>query len=228
MLKRIIEVMVEVLTVLGIATMEIKQGRMSELFSTSMSRLTEQRSEKLSKKVIGRTDMEDALKRLDKLTHEEARMATAEVLRATHGINERMRSVDNRVDDKAKEQTANDVDQVNRSSSPNPIGAYYGALHIISENQIRENIHKWLSPPNPSTNHNIACDTHHKKTATWFFQSSIFQLWKSTGLLLWIHGKRVPCPTSHPIPSDEILNCSWLWQEYSLVSGCLAPSIIGD
>ena len=53
------------------------------------------------------------------------------------------------------------------------------------------NGHKWLSPPDPSTNHNIACGTHHKKTATWFFQGNIFREWKSTGSLLWIHGKRL-------------------------------------
>ena len=41
--------------------------------------------------------MEDALKRLDKLTQEEARMATAEVLRATHTIDERVRAVDDKV-----------------------------------------------------------------------------------------------------------------------------------
>ena len=41
--------------------------------------------------------MEDALKRLDKLTQEEARMATAEVLRATHAVDERVRAVDDRV-----------------------------------------------------------------------------------------------------------------------------------
>ena len=50
--------------------------------------------------------MEDALKSLDKLTQEEARMATAEVLRATHIIDERVLAVDNRVasvDDKVEE-----------------------------------------------------------------------------------------------------------------------------
>jgi hypothetical protein len=41
--------------------------------------------------------MEDALKRLDKLTQEEARMATAEILRTTHAIDERVRAVDDRV-----------------------------------------------------------------------------------------------------------------------------------
>jgi hypothetical protein len=49
--------------------------------------------------------MEDALKKLDMLTNEEARMATAQVLKATHaiddrvaGVDERVASVDNRVE----------------------------------------------------------------------------------------------------------------------------------
>ena len=41
--------------------------------------------------------MEDALKRLDKLTQEEARMATAEVLRTAHAIDERVRGVNEQV-----------------------------------------------------------------------------------------------------------------------------------
>ena len=93
-------------------------------------------------------------------------------------------------------QTASDVDLLKRSSSPNLISIDYGALHVILENQLRENVHEWLSLPDPSTNHNIACGTHHKKTATWFFEGSIFREWKSTGSLLWVHGKRTPCPTS--------------------------------
>jgi hypothetical protein len=42
--------------------------------------------EKLLKKLLGRNDVEDALKRLDKLTQEEAKMATAEVLKITRGM----------------------------------------------------------------------------------------------------------------------------------------------
>jgi hypothetical protein len=120
--------------------------------------------------------------------------------------------------DQITEQPPNDVNQVDRSSSSNFISATHGLLHIISETQLRENIHKWLSPPDPSTNHKIACDTYNKKTASWFFQGSIFREWKSRGSLLWIHGKRAFSLASHRIPSDEILNCSWLWQEYTLVS----------
>jgi hypothetical protein len=38
------------------------------------------------KKLAGRTDLEDSVKRLDILTQEEARMALAEVLRITHKV----------------------------------------------------------------------------------------------------------------------------------------------
>ena len=62
-----------------------------------MSRLTKQCSEKFAKRLIGRTDLEDGLKRLDKLTQEEARMATAEVLRTTHAIEEEVVVIDDRV-----------------------------------------------------------------------------------------------------------------------------------
>ena len=58
-----------------------------------MSLLIERCIEKYAKKLIGRTDIEDALKRLDKLTHEEARMATAENLKATRAVGETVRGV---------------------------------------------------------------------------------------------------------------------------------------
>jgi len=45
----------------------------------------------------GRTSLEGALKRLDKLTHEEARMATAQVLKVTHAVDESIQRVDDRV-----------------------------------------------------------------------------------------------------------------------------------
>jgi hypothetical protein len=56
------------------------------------------------KKLIGRTEIEDALKRLDKLTQEEARMAAAQNLKVTHTVDKRVEgvadtvaAVDNRV-----------------------------------------------------------------------------------------------------------------------------------
>ena len=68
--------------------------------------LSERYSEKYAKRLIGRSDLEDALKRLDKLTHEEALMATAEVLKVTHAIDQRVTGVKEQVvsvDDKVAE-----------------------------------------------------------------------------------------------------------------------------
>ncbi|KAH9167839.1 hypothetical protein EDB89DRAFT_1646827 [Lactarius sanguifluus] len=77
MLDIIMKIMVEVLTILALATKEIRQGR----------------AKKYLKKLAGRTDIEDALKRLDNLTQEEARMAIAQVLRLVHGIDFKVKTV---------------------------------------------------------------------------------------------------------------------------------------
>jgi methyl-accepting chemotaxis protein len=68
--------------------------------------LTELFTEKYLKKLIGRTDIEDALKRLDRLTQEEARMAAAQVLKVANTVDDRVQGiadnilgVDNRVAD---------------------------------------------------------------------------------------------------------------------------------
>lgn len=55
---------------------------------TAVLPLTEKRPGKYLKKLVRKTDMGDALKRLEKLTNEEVRMATAQVLKATHNVNE--------------------------------------------------------------------------------------------------------------------------------------------
>lgn len=86
--------MVEVLTILALATKEIKQGRASEsnLIPADID-LTSPILEKYLKKLAGRTDIEDALRKLDQLTQEEARMAIAQVLKLTHGVDSKMKIV---------------------------------------------------------------------------------------------------------------------------------------
>src|SRR5258708_6644724 len=113
---------------------------------------------------------------------------------------------------------ANDVDEVKRLSS-NHIGTDHRTLPLLLGNQLRESTHNWLSPPDPSTNHNIACGTHHKKAATWFLRGGIYQEWKSTGSLLWIHGKRLSRRLFNMTPSYTILSFSWLGQKCYLVRG---------
>ena len=49
--------------------------------------------EKYVKRLLGKTKIEDALKRLDKLTQEEARMAAAQNLKVMHTVDDRVRGV---------------------------------------------------------------------------------------------------------------------------------------
>jgi hypothetical protein len=55
---------------------------------------------------------------------------------------------------------------------------------------MQEKVRSWLSTPDPSINHNTACENQHVGTAKWFTQGSIFQDWKENGSLLWIRGNR--------------------------------------
>ncbi len=102
----IAEIMVEVLIIFGIATKELRRGSASEFPIGCLSVLTEVRVEKFLKKLAGRTDLEDAVKKLDRLTQEEARMALAEVLRITHSVRDEVKIVDDKVesvDDKVED-----------------------------------------------------------------------------------------------------------------------------
>ncbi|KAH8986400.1 hypothetical protein EDB86DRAFT_2248183 [Lactarius hatsudake] len=79
----ITKIMVEVLTIFGIATKELRRGS----------------AKKFLKKLAGRADLEEAVKKLDRLTQEEARMALVEVLKITHIVRDDVNVVDGKVDD---------------------------------------------------------------------------------------------------------------------------------
>ncbi|KAH9053695.1 hypothetical protein EDB87DRAFT_202491 [Lactarius vividus] len=83
MIDVIVKIMVEVLSIFAIATKEIRQGR----------------AKKFVKKLVGRRDIEAGLQKLDRLTQEEARMATAEVLRLTHRVRDKVEGVSQGVQD---------------------------------------------------------------------------------------------------------------------------------
>ena len=89
--------------------------------------------------------------------------------------------------------------------------------NLLIGNQLRESLRKWVTPPDPSTNHNIACDLHHEGTAEWFSQGGIFAEWKSAGALLWIYGKRTSFLFFPDTPLITVCVLSWLWKEHSLV-----------
>ena len=95
----IVSIMAEVLSILAIATREIKEGRGSELTPRGRCHLVAYSfSERFVKKLIGKRGIEDALGRLDKLTQEEVRMAVAQVLKATNRIDDKVQVVDEKAD----------------------------------------------------------------------------------------------------------------------------------
>jgi hypothetical protein len=81
--------------------------------------LSEKYLKKLLKKLTGNNDIEDALKRLDRLTQEESRMASAQLMKVTNIINNRveeiadnMLGVYNRAAREVIQQAADGVDQM--------------------------------------------------------------------------------------------------------------------
>jgi archaellum component FlaC len=88
----------------------------------------------------------------------------------------------------AMRKIAHNVDDVNRSSSV--LSSISQVYNMSTGRQMRESLRKWQSPSDPSINHNIACSLQHEGTALWFCGGDIFEEWKVTGSLLWVHGKR--------------------------------------
>ena len=94
----IVKIMAEVLSILGIVTKEVKQGRTSMSFFVDISPTIDLFAEKYLKRLIGRRDIENALQRLDKLTQEEVRRAVAEALVIARGIDDKVKVMNEKVD----------------------------------------------------------------------------------------------------------------------------------
>jgi len=87
MSKIIIKIMVEVLSVLSLATKQVKEGRLSKtFFILFLSCLKNLALEKFAKKLLGETEIEDVLQRLDRLTLDEAKMTGIQTLEVLHGL----------------------------------------------------------------------------------------------------------------------------------------------
>ena len=110
-------------------------------------------------------------------------MAAAQVLNATHAV-----------DDTGRVRGVADI----ALNVDNRVAGIDDQVKAVDDKLVRQDLRRWLSPPDPSTNHNIASNAHHKGTATWFFEGSTYKEWKSTASesLLWVHGKRVHLPHS--------------------------------
>ncbi len=87
------KIMVEVLSVLALATKEIKQGRFSKWSAAIEYSLVDRGTEKFAKKLVGESDVEAALQKLDRLTQEEARFSATHILEVVHGLFDNLRVV---------------------------------------------------------------------------------------------------------------------------------------
>ncbi|KAN0136189.1 hypothetical protein V8E53_006049 [Lactarius tabidus] len=167
MTDMMVKIVVEVLDILGTATKEMKQSR----------------AKKFLKKIAGITKLEDGLNKLDRMTNEEARMASAEVLRLARGIDTKVDVVEGKVQtiiDDGK-QVAIEAQGIMQQTAHN--------VDVVKRRQLLESLRQWQSPSDPSTSHNFASDRQHEGTADWFCGGSNFGEWKLAGSLLWIHGK---------------------------------------
>ena len=87
------KIIAEVLRMLAIATKEMKQGRTSVFISVAELSLTQIRSEAVLKTLMGRSDNEGALMRLDNLEQGELWTVAAQVLKVTGDIKDSVRLV---------------------------------------------------------------------------------------------------------------------------------------
>jgi hypothetical protein len=82
----IIKIMVELLSVLALATKQIKQGRLSKCAVGVTLPVAKCTTEKFAKKLLGDSEIEDILQRLDRLTQDEARLTVTQTLGVVHGL----------------------------------------------------------------------------------------------------------------------------------------------
>jgi hypothetical protein len=80
------KIMGQVLSILALSTKEMTQKRMSERNSLDVSLFANYRTERFLRRLVGRTDVEDALERLDMLTKEESIMTVTRNLTITHVV----------------------------------------------------------------------------------------------------------------------------------------------
>jgi hypothetical protein len=80
------KVMAQILSILALSTKAVTERRISELIDSLCPFYADDGLETFLKRLIGRTNVEDALLRLDSLTKEESLMAVARNLVATHRV----------------------------------------------------------------------------------------------------------------------------------------------
>ena len=82
----VVKIMVELLSVLALASKQIKQGKFSKYAVTCTLFVAECALEKFTKKLLGESEIETVLQRLDRLTQDEARITVAQTFGVVHSL----------------------------------------------------------------------------------------------------------------------------------------------
>jgi hypothetical protein len=82
----VVKIIVELLSVLALASKQIRQGRFSKYAVTCTLFVAKFTLEKFTKKLLRESEIETVLQRLDRLTQDEARMTVAQTLGVVHGL----------------------------------------------------------------------------------------------------------------------------------------------
>jgi hypothetical protein len=94
MTEMIVKILVELLSILGLATKQLQQGKLSEsVLGEILYYLTINKEALVKKLLLGGKDIEVVLQRLDRLTGDEARITAAQTLEVVHGLFQNMREV---------------------------------------------------------------------------------------------------------------------------------------
>ncbi len=86
MTEVIVKIIVELLSVLALASKQVKQGRFSKYALIYTLFMVLCVAEKFTGKLLGESEVETVLQRLDRLTQEEAEMTAAQTLGVVHGL----------------------------------------------------------------------------------------------------------------------------------------------
>ena len=115
----------------------------------------------------------------------------AEIRKTAHGVDDKVEDTQGVTQEGDAAMDVDDVRNTVQDIGTSGIGGTQVAPNQSSTgDRSKQDFLEWLCPPDPSINYNIARDAHHRGTAVWFTESSIFRNWKNSGSLLWVYGKR--------------------------------------
>ena len=87
------KIMAQVLSILALSTKAMKDRRISGCVCLTSSFEADYDSEKFIKRLLGRTEVEDALRRLDALTKEESLLTATRILAVTHHVDDNVQVI---------------------------------------------------------------------------------------------------------------------------------------